>query len=102
MYPTGPAWNHPAAPVLLEFGTQGCPVDCGPHWTVEQMQAAVDYAAHPSAQQPDAAKQLRTETMEKINQGYAKLVDWDEIKKNPPKTLKIAPIAAIPHKTRGF
>lgn len=40
--------------------------------------------------------------LEKVEQGYAQLVAWDAIKNNPPKTLKISPIAAIPHKSRGF
>ena len=102
MHPTGPALNHPAAHTLIEFGTQGCPVNCGAAWTREQLQAAVDYAAHPSARLPEAAKYLQKETMEKVNQGYARLVEWDAIKGNPPEQLKIAPIAAIPHKTRHF
>ena len=83
MHPTGPAWNHPAAPLLLEFGTTGCPVNCGLHWTVAQMQAAVDYTAHPSAQQPEAAQQLQAKTLEKVDQGYAKLVEWDAIRADP-------------------
>jgi hypothetical protein len=29
-------------------------------------------------------------------------VEWDSIKDNPPAQLKISPIAAIPHKSRGF
>ena len=32
----------------------------------------------------------------------AKLVLWDDIKDNPPKQLKISPIAMIPHKSRKF
>ena len=71
MYPTGPALNHPAASLLLEFGTNGCPVDCGENWTVPQLQAAVDYAAHPSAQLPEAAKYLRAETLEKAMPGWS-------------------------------
>ncbi len=29
-------------------------------------------------------------------------MEWDSIKRNPPSQLKISPIAAIPHKSRGF
>ena len=102
MHPTGLALNHPAAHTLIEFGTKGCPVDCGTAWTSDQLQAAVEYATHPSARLPEAAKYLQEETMEKVNQGYARLVEWDSIKDDPPEQLKIAPIAAIPHKTRHF
>ena len=45
---------------------------------------------------------IRTETLEKVEQGYAKLVTWDDIKHKPPPNLKVSPIAAIPHKTRQF
>ena len=38
----------------------------------------------------------------KISQGYAFLITWDDIKHDPPPKLKIAPIAAIPHKSRGY
>ncbi len=30
------------------------------------------------------------------------MVQWDSIKNNPPKKLKISPIAAIPHKSKDF
>ena len=54
-YPTGPALNHPAADMLLQFGTTGCPVDCGQPWTRSQLEAAIQYAAHPSAKDTTAA-----------------------------------------------
>ena len=37
MWPTGPALNHPAAPLLDYYSKHGCPVDCGPDWTVDQI-----------------------------------------------------------------
>jgi len=40
--------------------------------------------------------------MEKVAQGYARIVLWDKIKNNLPKKLKISPIAAMPHKSRLF
>jgi hypothetical protein len=32
----------------------------------------------------------------------ARIVDWDSIKDNPPKELKISPIVAIPHKSKAY
>ncbi len=32
----------------------------------------------------------------------ARILSWDSIKENPPKELKISPIAAIPHKLNAF
>ncbi len=39
---------------------------------------------------------------EKVLKNQARLVQWDSIKDNPPKDLKILPIAAIPHKSKDF
>lgn len=102
MAPSGAALDHPAAPLLLELATVGCPADVGDQWTMEMIEAAISHGAHPSAMQPEAAAQLRAETLEKVEQGYARLVLWEEIQKNPPRNLKISPIAAIPHKSRGY
>ncbi len=40
--------------------------------------------------------------LEKVKQGYACLVEWDDIKDNPPPHLKISTVAAIPHKSRMY
>ena len=42
------------------------------------------------------------EAIEKVNAGQSKIIQWDDIKDNPPTQLKILPIAAIPHKSRGL
>ena len=102
MAPSGPAFEHPAAPMLLEFATQGCPVETGPPWPLEVIEGAISKGAHPSAQIDEAATALRNETLEKVEQGYARLVNWDDIKDSPPSELKVHPIAAIPHKSRAF
>ncbi len=102
MAPSGEALKHPAADLLLEFSTDGCPVSTGPKWTKAMLEAALVKGAHPSAIVPEAATQLRAESLEKAEQGFCKLVNWDDIKNDPPPNLKISPIAAVPHKTRGF
>jgi hypothetical protein len=102
MAPSGPALDHPAAPLLLELATLGCSSAMGDTWTIDLIEAAIQKGAHPSVLDPEAAAQLREETLEKVNQGYARLVFWDNIKHNPPANLKISPIAAIPHKSRKW
>jgi hypothetical protein len=79
MVPSGAALDHPEAPLLLELATVGCPADVGEQWTMEMIEAAIRHGAHPSAMQPEAAAQLRAETLEKVEQGYARLVLWEEI-----------------------
>ena len=69
--PRGAALDHPAAPMLLEFATHGCKAGIDTQWTTEMIEAAITRGAHPSALQPEPAKQLREETLEKVAQGYA-------------------------------
>ncbi len=102
MAPSGEALNHPAAPLLLELATMGCKADVGERWTMDMLEAAIAKGSHPSAMEPEVATQLRAETLEKVAQGYARLVTWAELKDDTPKNLKISPIAAIPHKSRGY
>ena len=102
MCPRNRALLHPAAHLLLEYARTGCPVDCGRPWTTEEIQHQISKGAHPSAKTPEAAKALRAETLDKIQQGFARLVDWDKIKHNHPEQLKVSPVAAIPHKSRLY
>ena len=106
MFPGPLAQNHPAGEMLIQFGTKGCPVEIADEWTLEQLDAAVAYGAHPSATTPEAAAALHAEAMEKVNAGLAQLRPWKEIRallrKGLLKKVKVSPIAAIPHKSRLF
>jgi len=88
--------------MLLQFAQEGCPVDCGPAWTLDQLRAAVERGNHPSARAPDAAACLHAEMLEKVQQGFAQIIPWSELEKNPPPNLKISPLAAVPHKSRPY
>ena len=102
MKPRNKALRHPAADALLQYATNGCPLDCGLDWTLAQMEAAIEKGPHQSAQLPKASKALRTEALERIAEGSCRVVKWNDIKNNPPPKLKISPIAAIPHKSRDY
>ena len=102
MLPTGPALEHPAAPLLLQYATSGCPATVTDPFPLEALEAAIKRGAHPSARAPKAAAALLKETQEKVGQGYARLIPWEELKQNLPKNIRISPIAAIPHKSRDF
>jgi hypothetical protein len=106
MYPGRLAQLHPAGPDLAAYGTTGCPVDIQEDWTIEQLDAAVAYGAHPSAESPTAATALREESMEKVNQKFAQLIPWKKLRQLIVQGLhqntKVSPIAAIPHKSRLF
>ena len=102
MCPRGLALHHPAAGKLLQYAIKGCPSKTGKPWTVVEMQEAIDRGPHKSALVPEAIDQLAGEIEEKVRNGQCKVVEWDSIKDNPPKHLKISPLAMVPHKSKPF
>ena len=88
--------------MLMDYATNGCNAAIDMQWTMDMIEATIAGGAHPSALQPEPTEQLQAETLEKVKQGYARLIAWDSIKHNPPPTLKISPITAIPHKSQGY
>jgi len=94
--------HHPAYETLFEYATDGCPVDCGESWSQDQLEAAIHRGNHASAQDPQAAKCLREEALEKVEQGSARIVKWTDICDEPHPNLKISPLAAVPHKSRIY
>ena len=81
------ALHHPAVQCLLQYATQGWPVQTGKPWTVEQLQAAIERCPHMSALERDTIDQLQEEAKEKVQNGQAWIVEWDDIKDNPPREL---------------
>ena len=102
MRPQNGALYHAAANDLLQYATNGCPVDCGRDWTIEEMQAAIEKGPHKSALDLVAITALRAETLERVAEELCRRVPWNTIKHNPPPNLKISPITAIAHKSRSF
>ena len=101
MCPAGLALHHPAANLLKEWATYGCPTQTGKPWTREELQAAIKRGPHRSALSNEAITHFKAEVDDKeVSAGQAKLIAWDSIKDNPPPELKISPIAAIPHKSK--
>ena len=106
MFPGKLAQQHPFGPTLRKYGTDGCPVDIQEDWTLEELDAAVAYGAHPSAETPEASAACRQEALEKVQQNLAKLVPWKRLRKlilaGLKRHTKVSPVAAIPHKSRLF
>jgi hypothetical protein len=102
MWPRGFAFAHDAAPLLDSYSKHGCPTDCGPAWTIDHIITAIKRGAHPTANKPEARKYLIAQTLTKVSENFAKIIKWGEIKDNPPRNLKISPIAMIPHKSRDY
>lgn len=102
MWPRALANEHSAANLLHYYSSHGCPVNCGPDWTIDHITAAIKRGPHISAKSKTAKECLRLETNNKIKGGYATIIKWGDIKNKMPKNLKISPVAMIPHKTRKF
>ena len=102
MWPTSYALKHDATEMLSSYSDNGCPVDCGKDWTAKEIDDAIKYGAHPSAKVPEALDCLIAEAKTKVENGFAKIIKWKDIKNNIPPKLKISPIAMIPHKSRKF
>ena len=86
----------------MEYATVRCPTKTGKSWTMEDIEAAIKVGPHVLALDPEAMEQLQLEVAEKEALGYIKEVLWEDIKKDPPKILKISRIAMIPYKSREF
>ena len=102
MMPNGPALKHPAAKLLLEIAVDGIDTGITQEYPLEVLEAAIHRGAHPSAQELAAATALRLEILEKVQQGFARLIPWKVLKTQLPRLLKLSPIAAIPHKSRAY
>jgi hypothetical protein len=102
MCPAGVALLHPAAPLLLDYATTGCPVNTSEPWSRHQIVTALRRGPHISALAPDALEQFNSEIDKKVAAGQARLVVWDTIKHHLPRNLKISPIAMVPHKSRAY
>jgi len=59
MWPRSFATSHPTAPILDECANKGCPVDCGPNWTPEHIEAGILRGNHTSASSKRATEALR-------------------------------------------
>jgi hypothetical protein len=46
--------------------------------------------------------QLDSEITEKVRAQQASIVQWNDIKADPPRDLKVSPIAMVPHKSRAY
>jgi len=102
MCPSGLALEHPAAELLNSFARDGCPTTTGRPWTHDEIEAAIEVGPHISALAPEAMRQLQLEVEDKVKKKQCRVVEWEDIKHNPPEQLKVSRIAMIPHKSRRF
>ncbi len=75
MCPTGLALEHPAASMLQEYVTYGCPAKMGKEWTKAEIWEAVERGPHVSALSAEALEHFKEEAREKVATGQAKIVE---------------------------
>ena len=69
MCPAGLALHHPAANLLKEWATYGCPTQTGKPRTREEMQAAIERGPHCSALSDEAIAHFKAKVDEKSASG---------------------------------
>ena len=67
MEPRNYALHHEVTPLVNDYATNGCPVNCGPDWSLEHIQALLQRGPHRSSTSKAAIKQFNDETIEKYN-----------------------------------
>lgn len=100
MQPRDVARAHEFGPTLKEYSVTGVPVDCGENWSREAIDAAIERGPHQSAATPEAVELFQEDIKYQVDAGFARIVDWDSIKDNPPPQLKISPVAVVPQTNR--
>ena len=89
MKPSGLALEHPAAAMLKEWATMGCPEMMRRDWTLVEMEAAIAEGPHELALTPDALEYFQKEVAKKVMCQQAWVVEWEATKHNQMKQLKI-------------
>ena len=71
-------------------------------WDRDHIEKAMTRGVHRSTLAPLTSKELLKETVEKVKNGFAKIVRYGDIKDRLPENLKISPVGIIHHKSRQF
>ena len=84
------------------MSTDVCPVNCGPSWSTEKIEAAILHGPHMSAKSVEARTALHSKAHTKVQNGFAIILKYKTIKDILPPKLKFSPAACIPHKSRHY
>ena len=79
---------------------EGVPVDYGEDWSQMTIKVAIVRSPHQLALTPESLKSFEEDTTYQVEAGFAKVVLWDDTRKNLPRQLKISPVAAVPQRNR--
>jgi hypothetical protein len=85
---------HPFMPTLQEW-CHGISVDCGPDWSWDIIQAAVQHGPHPTACTPKLEALFADNIAYQTKAGFCKVFLWDNLQCTRPANLKISPVAVV-------
>ncbi len=100
--PQGLALQYKVAQLLMDWDKFGFPTMTGRDWTLEKIQAVINRGPHQSALETEAIAHFKEEVRNKVAEGQAHDVLWDDNKKNHPPQFKVSPVAVIPQKLRTY
>ena len=90
---------HPFGPELKRW-EQGVEVDCGPDWHMDHIKLALSRGPHPSALTPDAIELFEHDIAYQVRAGFSQVLLAKDLLQNPPRNLKISPVAVVPQPGR--
>ena len=90
---------HPFGPVLDDW-KHGVPVDCGPDWSAEHINVAIQRGPHRSALTPEALQVFEEDIAYQVSAGFSEVIPLSELLSRNPPNLKISPVALVPQLNR--
>jgi hypothetical protein len=101
MQPQPLAALHPFYPTLSHWGSRGVPIDCGPDWEWNFIEAAAAaWGPHRSALELGKVELVHEDIQYQVDAGFSWIVMWEDIQRIRPSKLKISPMAVVPQKVR--
>jgi hypothetical protein len=94
MQPQPLAEVHPFTPMLKKW-RHGIEVDCGPDWSWDVIETAVENGPHPTACTPKAVVLFEEDIEYQWKAGFCTVIPWEEIKQLCSLNLKISPMAVV-------
>ena len=85
---------------LMGFATEGCPADCGPDWSEEVLQAALDLGPHPSALLPENVGLVWEDATYQSDAGFVRIVSQSTLLASLWTRLKLSRVAVVPQENR--
>jgi hypothetical protein len=90
---------HPFTPAM-KMWRYGIKVDCGPDWSWDSIEAAVERGPHLTACTPEAYVLFKNEIAYQVTAGFSQVALWEDINRLCPRNLKVSPVALIPQMGR--